>query len=63
MTPGLSENGCQAQNNLIVQPIFPPKKAGSCKPNEQNFESFKEIGAVATKGFSQDGCLAPVVKI
>ena len=24
--PGHSEDECQAQNNIMVQPIFPPKK-------------------------------------
>ena len=61
--PGLSDDGCLDQNNPMVQPFFLPNKAGCFRCNEQNFKIFKEIGFLSTKGFSQDGCLAPVVKV
>ena len=40
-----SEDRCQAQNNIMVQSIFPPKKLVVANAMSK-LESFKEIGVV-----------------
>ena len=42
--PGRSEDGCQAQNNIMVQPIFPPKKLGVANAMSKILNVLRKLG-------------------
>ena len=54
------EDGCPAQKISSVQTYFPKMKAGS-RMQWAKLSNLWKIVSIGNQGFSQDGCLAPVV--
>ena len=58
--PGLSEVWCPAQNNLMVQPIFPPKKLGVATAMRKTLKVLKKLGLLIPKVSIRTGAWHPL---